>query len=521
MTRRASKDSQRWDQGADFVVVGFGAAGAAAAIHAADSGASVLVLEKQPSEWHTPSARASGGQVTAVSDPERAVGYFDRCAGGMVPLEVSRAWVEKAAGVVPWLEDTVGIKTIRVVGAEHPDWEGADAVYAVGTEEAYPWGEQTVQRGLTLSAEELAKEPPRPRGGASLFAALERAVAQRSGMVDILYEHPATRLIQGDDGRILGVEADTPSGVQRFGGRCGVLLACGGYEYDEDMKISYLRSSPIYFYGSPMNTGDGVRMAQAVGADLWHMNSMIGRAIAHFELNGVGHNYFVPLAPGGYIFTDKYGRRFANEYMQATSRHDFYYELINYDAAKAEYPRVPCFWFFDQRRFRATIAGGTGAAGPSTYEWSEDNEAEVDLGWIIRGETWEDVARRVGISDPVQAARTISEYNEACVSHQDALGRPADSLIPLDEPPFYCMPLWPGGPNTSGGPRRNEHAQVIDVYGEPIPGLYEAGELGEAVGALYPANGGNISDAFCFGQIAVEHALETSKSAASQATNAG
>jgi succinate dehydrogenase/fumarate reductase flavoprotein subunit len=69
------------------------------------------------------------------------------------------------------------------------------------------------------------------------------------------------------------------------------------------------------------------------------------------------------------------------------------------------------------------------------------------------------------------------------------------------------MALYPGGSNTSGGPRRNEHAQVVDVHGEPIPGLYEAGELGEPVGLLYPSNGGNISDCACFGQIAAEHAL--------------
>src|SRR5580700_8902825 len=113
-----------FDRSADLVIVGFGAAGAAAAITAADSGASVILLEKQPASWHTPSTRASGGQVTAVSDPERALGYFDRCAGGMVPLEVSKAWVESAADVVSWLESVVGVEMTKVTGAEHPDWEG-------------------------------------------------------------------------------------------------------------------------------------------------------------------------------------------------------------------------------------------------------------------------------------------------------------------------------------------------------------------------------------------------------------
>jgi succinate dehydrogenase/fumarate reductase flavoprotein subunit len=501
-------NAHEWDAAADLVVVGFGAAGAAAAISGADQGASVILLEKQPASWHTPSTRASGGQITAVSDPLRALGYFDRCAGGMVPLEVSKAWVERAADVNTWLEKVVGVKMTRVTGAEHPEWEGAEVVSAYGTAESYPWGERSIEVMMTMTADERAKLPPIPGGGASLMAALEAAVRNRDG-IRVLYEHPAARLVQTPDRRIVGVEADTPSGRQRFHARRAVVLTCGGYEYDEAMKISYLRAYPMYFYGSPMNTGDGVRMAQAVGADLWHMNSMIGRAIAHVELEGKGYNFFVNVNPGGYLFTDKYGQRFVNEHMQAVARHDFYYELINYDAARAEYPRMPCYWFFDQRRFLAApIPGGSGAAGPYRYEWSPDNQLEIDRGWIVKGEDFESLASKAGIFDPAQAARTITEYNEACRTKADSLGRPPESLIALDTPPFYCMKLWPGGPNTSGGPRRNKHAQVVDVFGDPIPGLYEAGELGEAVGALYPSNGANLSDALCFGRIAVEHALE-------------
>ena len=119
-----------WDDGADLVVIGFGAAGACTAIAAADAGATVLLLEKQPVEWHTPSTRASGGMITAVDDVDKALPYFDRCAGGMVPLEVSRAWVERAADVIDWVEQTIGLKMTRATGAEHPDWDGSEAVAA-------------------------------------------------------------------------------------------------------------------------------------------------------------------------------------------------------------------------------------------------------------------------------------------------------------------------------------------------------------------------------------------------------
>jgi predicted oxidoreductase len=67
--------------------------------------------------------------------------------------------------------------------------------------------------------------------------------------------------------------------------------------------------------------------------------------------------------------------------------------------------------------------------------------------------------------------------------------------------------MYPGGPNTTGGPRRDELARVLDPFGQPIPGLYAAGELGEAIGLLYPSSGCNLSDAICFGQIAAETAL--------------
>jgi succinate dehydrogenase/fumarate reductase flavoprotein subunit len=486
------------DAEAELIVVGFGAAGACAAITAADAGATVLLLEKQPAEWHTPSTRASGGQVMAVSDVEQAVPYLDRCGGGMIPIEVSRAWAEKALDVVDWVRRKANLELVHIADAEHSDWEGGSAISAYVAREAW------VDRARGLLA---ASSTPRPGGGAVLFAALEQAVKSRD-QVTVLYEHPAKRLLTDASGRVIGVEAMTPEGARRFRARRGVVLTCGGYEYDEEMKRGYLRSYPTYFYGSPMNTGDGVRMAQALGADLWHMNSMIGRAIAHFELDGKSFNFLAPLAPGGYVFLDRYGRRFANEYMQAISRHDFYYELMVYDSARAEYPRVPCYWIFDSRRMEAAPpVGGSAAAGPYKYEWSEASRDEIGRGWVKTASTLEELVRRIEVSDPDQACQTLNDYNRACTTGEDSLGRPRESLVPLDRPPFYCMPLWPGGPNTSGGPRRNEHAEVLDVFGQPIPGLYEAGELGEAVGALYPSNGANISDALCFGRIAVERAL--------------
>ena len=89
-----------FDRSADIVVVGFGCAGLAAAITAWRAGAETIVLEKQAEDAHTPSTRMSGGMMMATTDVEKAATYLDRCAGGMVPREVSRAWAERARPIV-------------------------------------------------------------------------------------------------------------------------------------------------------------------------------------------------------------------------------------------------------------------------------------------------------------------------------------------------------------------------------------------------------------------------------------
>jgi succinate dehydrogenase/fumarate reductase flavoprotein subunit len=103
----------------------------------------------------------------------------------------------------------------------------------------------------------------------------------------------------------------------------------------------------------------------------------------------------------------------------------------------------------------------------------------------------------------------VAEYNAACASGIDAFGRPMASLIPIDEGPFYCMPVYPGGATTNGGPRRDAKARILNPFREPIPGLYGAGELGGAIGILYPSPGANLGEAFAFGAIAAETALES------------
>ena len=476
---------------ADLVVVGFGAAGAAAALEAAERGASVLIVEKQPEQFHTPSTRMSGGIVMVATDATPATRYLDACAGGMVPEPVSAAWASAATELLDWLDARgVELPLDPCGGAEQPNLPGAEAIV-------------TVQPGGAVRLD--------PRGGAGprLWEALRAAVDAQSA-IRVRWSSPAERLVRDGD-RVVGLKVRTASGGREVvAASAGVVLSCGGYEFDEDLKRDHLRTYPVHFYGNPGNTGDGVRMAQDVGADLWHMNQMVGRAIGRFRLDdGTDQGFIIGIGPPGYVITDRDGRRFANEEPQARLLHGFYYELLAFDVERGEFPRNPCYWFFDERRRGAgpLTYPHIGACAVGLYDWSADNHGEIERGWIASGADPAEAAASAGVRDPEAAARTIAEYNEICATGNDPMGRAADSLVPLDQPPYYCVPLWPGGSNTTGGPRRDERARVLDVFGEPISGLLAAGELGQASGMLYPADGSNLSEALCTGRIAATTAL--------------
>src|ERR1051326_5807621 len=216
--------TQDWDREADLVVIGFGAAGGGTSVAAADAGADVLLLEKQPAEWHTPSTRASGGLIMTVGDVEAATGYMDRCAGGLVPLEVTRAWAQSASDVVDFVENVVEMEVIRFSGPEHEGWEGAEAVSAYGARESNPEG---VDERARMIADPDYRPTPRPGGGACLMAALERSVQARS-RITAAYQHAGHRLLRESSRRVIGVQANTPDGVRRYRARQGVVLTCGG-----------------------------------------------------------------------------------------------------------------------------------------------------------------------------------------------------------------------------------------------------------------------------------------------------
>ena len=494
----------------DLIVVGFGAAGSAAALTAAEHGASVIILEKQSAEAHTPSTLMSGGLMLAARSVAEASRYLNRCSTGLVPPDVSFMWAQRAAQLRAWLETRLGLDLRVVGGAEHPELEGSTGVEVL---QIAPRNSTPSEPTGRLSLLAAGMDPAALAGtGVELFDALRHAIDSHD-RIEVVYGARARRLIKNESGRVTGVEYEYESnGVSarsQILGAKGVVLTCGGYEFDDELKANSLKAPDIHFYGSAANTGDGVRMAMDAGAALWHMNQMVGRAVGHFRREDNQFlNVAVRLGPPGYVLLDRDGRRFANEAEQAAMAHGFYNELVAYSSTRLEYPRIPAYWIFDERRRSAGPLVSTlhGAVRVGHYDWSTTNQREIASGWILQADSIEELARIAGIRYPAVAADSIAAYNAACREGTDPFGRPAESLVPIDSAPYYCVPVYPGGSNTSGGPKRDQFARVIGALGDPIPGLYAAGELGQAIGGLYPADGANLSEALCFGAIAGEFA---------------
>lgn len=488
----------------DVVVLGCGAAGMSAALAAKERGADVVIVEPQSPSTHTPNVRMSGGWVMMASDVDRASLYLSRCGGGLVEEDICRAWAERAVGLQQWLESIgVGMGTTDR-GPEQPRLEGADSIHNGLAFTMLP-ADFPGRGGLT-------KVGGRVERGEAVYRGLRTAV--RSANIEILWSTEPQSLVTEGSGppTVTGVLVSGPqSGANhRISARRGVILATGGFGADEYLLNQFL-GIPTRFYGNPGNRGGGLRLAMSVGADLVRMNRMVGRGVMSFsDTSGIRLGFMVDIPKGGYVIFDQLGRRYANEYEQAQLSHSFYYHMLQFDRENAAYVRSPSFYIFDERRRRAGPLAyrdiGPGAVG--LYDWSADNQREIDSGWISKGMSASEAAIAAGYgrdgTSTIEA--TIMAYNDACKRGVDAFGRPPDSLIPLDTPPYYCVPLYVGGPYPHGGPRRDVEGRVMSILGPAVPGLFGAGEMGQAIGVLYPAAGAAISEAICLGRLAGETA---------------
>ena len=471
----------------DVLIIGYGGAGASAAIEAHDAGAEVVILEK----LDEPGGNTRWSNCSWFAPPpgteKQAVEHIDALCFGRTPIPVIEAYVKAASENAAWIAKLGGVyKTthflnVRYPTITHPSWPN------------FPGSAAMVNQTV------MSPRDDQPNGE-RLFGLLRDHVEKRG--VKTFTGAPAQELLTNDKGEVIGAVAKKGGKSITVKARRAVILASGGFEFNEEMKNEYLPIYPVTAIGSPGNTGDGITMARKLGAQIWHM----GVCVAGFglEVDGYPGGFGISFPTPHFIHVNKYGKRFANEL--GTEMHFAWHEVMAFDPKKPGHPTLPSYAIFDHQAVqKGAVSVGT-AGTTRDYKWSADNSAEIAKGWIKKADTVADLAKILKL-DPATLEKTVAKYNDACAKGMDGDFHRAKETMQPFKGPYYAMEMNLRMVNTMGGPRRDEHARVVKPDGTPIGRLYSAGELGSLWGHLY-CGGGNVGEALAIGRQAGQNAAK-------------
>ena len=491
-----------FDETFDVVVVGFGYAGGVAAISAHDAGAKVLLIEKMDAPGGI--SICAGGGIRLAQDRNGAVSYLDATNDGRTPRDVHETFVDEMLQVEDFVRELAKVNGGQVKRIDRPanyPFPGHDSMYFIEVEE--------------IPGFDGVREYPNARShrnGTKLFKVLDDSVRQRG--IETRLSTAAVRLITDGAGGVRGLWVDGPQGRKAIKARRGVVLACGGFEADYEMQRQYWQYAPAITASFRGNTGDGIRMALDVGADLWHMWHYHGSygfkhpdpdypfSIRVKRLPDWTPEIREPDVEMAWILVDKTGQRFMNEYspyLQDTGHRP----LDNYDTTQLDFPYVPCHMIVDEVGRKMYPLGSTifNDTAIEPYFWSQDNMKEVQNGILRKADSIAELAGLIGC-DADALETSVARWNAACAAREDTdFGRAPKTMMPIATPPFYTGEMWPVVSNTQGGPVHDAKYRVLNPFGEPIPHLFEAGECGGIWGFLY-IGGANLTECFVGGRIA-------------------
>ncbi|MDO4442754.1 MAG: FAD-dependent oxidoreductase [Slackia sp.] len=479
-----------WDGCFDVVVVGFGAAGAASAIAAAEAGAKVLIVDKAPEGHEGGNSRYCAQLFVSINDFDQGLEHYKALRGQFyTPDDVLEAYVQGMCDIrstlVSWGADESGMvdltdKKISNLTVEYPELPGSSAV-------------RTNLIDGTISQ-------------AGLWRFLKKGVVERADSIDCWYESPATSLIQDPVTKaIVGVEIDHDGKSTRIAARNGVVMALGGFENNAEYMQQATGYTTVYPIGTLYNEGDGIRMAQEIGAKMWHMGA--------WESNGIGltqqedrvrnlstRTFFTS---GSVVLVGTDGSRYIAEDLEQRHGH---LKI----AGSWIMPQRPLrnFFVFDEAQ-KADLEAGK-AKYYATYNFT-NIDSKIENGLIFKADTLDEIATHFDM-DPAILNRTIELFNQAVQTGVDAFGRSAESMRAFGEGPYYALEAWPSVLNTQGGPERTARGEVLAADGTPIPHLYSAGEYGGVTANDYQG-GGNIAECVVFGKISGEAAAEEKEDA--------
>lgn len=548
----------------DVVVIGSGAGGMAAAITARKAGLSVAILEKDTVFGGT-TARSGGvlwvpnntvsREAGAQDDLEAARTYMRHEAGPCFDPERVEAFLVKGPEMVDYFTRETDVKFVALPGFSdyHPNAPGGlpggrsiqaapfdgrelgpaiaalrpplreitfvGMMFNASQEVAHFFNVTRSLRSAIYVAKRLAKHAYElVRYGRAMRLTNGNALAARLGKtaidlgIPIFLEHPAQQLIE-QDGRIAGVVALGPMGRVEFTARRGVVLAAGGFPQDKERRSRFFRhdgDGSGHVSPAPLgNTGDGLRLAESVGGSV---ETGLSNAAAWIPVSRVPYRdgstgvfpHLIDRYKPGIIAVTRNGRRFVNE---SDSYHDFGKALLQ----AIPNGDVSAYLIADHRAIRRY---GLGAAKPFPLPLLP----YLRSGYLLRGRTIAELAGQAGI-DAAELERTIAVFNGPASRGEDpAFGKgstaynrylgdadhkPNPCVAPLDTPPYYAVKVVMGDLGTFAGILADARARVLDASGQPIPGLYAAGnDMASIMGGNYPGGGITLGPAMTFGYVA-------------------
>ncbi|HYZ33199.1 MAG TPA: FAD-dependent oxidoreductase [Crenalkalicoccus sp.] len=442
----------------DVLVIGAGLAGFCASLEALAAGRAVVLLEKQP-EVGGSTVLSGGAMAFAGTEGQAEAGIEDsddRLREDLLRVGERRndpalveAYVEAQLDTWRWLRGH-GVRFTSV---------------QLG-------GGQSVPRSNRVDPRQMISALAECAGGNSCFTL-------RVGT-------PARRLIREGD-RITGARTDD----EEIRARHGVVLASGGFSRDETLLALFAPAQrDALRIGGRGNTGDGLRMACAMGAGLADIGYIRGTFGTHPDAGSEQLSIIHAIYKGG-IAVNRHGMRFIDESLS--------YKIIG-DACLQQ-PGGLAFQIFDQPIMELSVPGVA----------TSDMRAGLADGRVLQADTLEALAQRAGI-DPDGLRSTLARYNADVATGRDTLfGRDGLSshygkLRAIGTAPFYAFPSTSSVLATYGGLALHPQMRVRDVFGAPIPGLFAAGEVtGGLHGAAY-MTGSSLGKSAIFGRIAGRNA---------------
>ncbi len=509
-------DNITWDAEYDVVVLGYGAAGSNAFVSAIENGATrVLLAEKAVEGREGGNSSASGQFVMATDDAEQLYNYLTALMGKFNNWDpdAMRAYCDGCAENFDWMTGPMGGDPELIAPRERPTM-GMEAMMTrpgnIWVEKDNPWNlgrsgwVYNWHEFLELDAGQhcLCLTASGTRFDRSYYNLCQGAVNAHKGEgFDVWFDARGESLVTDEKGDVVGVVLLKEGVETRVKANGGVILCTGGFENNQEMVASYLQQPYVHQRGGLHNDGDGIRMATAVGADLWHMSNSAGFTWTYQnpQMNAVGLTG-VSVALGCIVGLG--GNRFMNE--SAENRHG----RIDIAGRWISTPMpLPAYAVHDH----AIIEGGQ----KFMPGFSDGYVNEIESGEIISGATLEELAENIRKSKGGKDApdfnteifvKAINSYNKRLDAGEDAdYGRPVATMKPIRTGPFYAVKIGPTYFNTMGGPRRNKDGSVVNVKGLPINGLFSAGELGSVFCDMYNG-GGNLGETMVFGRITGKNA---------------